>query len=500
MRFPALSLLLLPVACLIQAGASAATFTVTTTADTGPGSFRQAILAANAAAGLDTIAFNIPGAGPHVIAPSTDLPGITSPVLIDGYTQPGAALNTAGVGSNAQIRIVLVGSGNSNVQSLYLLGGSAGSTIRGLAINRFGGGQIVALTDDCLITGNFIGTDPTGSIVYPSAPGTRYGIGVSGDRCRVGGPTRAERNVLSGHSLYGVYVGASNVIVEGNLIGTDRTGGAALGNSCGVRIGTGSGGPPTLNARIGGQNAGVSTPRNVISGNTRCGIEVVSGEGHIIEGNFVGLAAFPLATIPNAGPGIRIDGGSDMRIGSATPGEISNAIVGNDGPGVLVTGSSASTGQGVSVFGNAIYGNGGLPIDLAPGGATGITLNDPLDADSGPNDLLNFPELTSVSLVAGGTRISGTLHSEASTNYYIDFYSRASCEANGHGSASTYLGFAIAATDTSGNATFQATFADAPTSGFASATSTRSVGIAPTSEFSRCIALGDLLFADGFDP
>src|SRR5690606_5776230 len=145
---------------------------------------------------------------------------------------------------------------------------------------------------------------------------------------------------------------------QGNLIGTDRTGGAALGNSCGVRIGvTGTGAIPTLNARIGGQNAGVSTPRNVISGNTRCGIEVVSGTGHIIEGNFVGLAAFPLATIPNAGPGIQVTGGTNVRIGSAVTGETSNAIVGNDGAGVLVSGGGITAPQGVGVFGNAIYAN-----------------------------------------------------------------------------------------------------------------------------------------------
>ena len=52
---------------------AAATFTVTNTDDTGPGSLRQAILDANAAPGLDTIAFNIPGAGVHTITPTSGL-------------------------------------------------------------------------------------------------------------------------------------------------------------------------------------------------------------------------------------------------------------------------------------------------------------------------------------------------------------------------------------------------------------------------------------------
>jgi len=62
------------------------TYTVTNTNDSGTGSLRQAILDANANAGLDNITFNIPGSGPHTIAPLTVLPNITSPVVIDGYT------------------------------------------------------------------------------------------------------------------------------------------------------------------------------------------------------------------------------------------------------------------------------------------------------------------------------------------------------------------------------------------------------------------------------
>ena len=69
--------------------AAAATFTVTTTADSGPGSFRQAILDANAAGDLDTIQFSIPGTGPFSIAPTSPLPPLLSPVVIDATTQPG---------------------------------------------------------------------------------------------------------------------------------------------------------------------------------------------------------------------------------------------------------------------------------------------------------------------------------------------------------------------------------------------------------------------------
>ena len=68
---------------------AAATLTVSNTSATGPGSLQQAMLDANAANGLDMIAFQIPGAGVHTIAPVSALPAITDPVVIDGTTQPG---------------------------------------------------------------------------------------------------------------------------------------------------------------------------------------------------------------------------------------------------------------------------------------------------------------------------------------------------------------------------------------------------------------------------
>ena len=64
-------------------------FPVTTTADSGDGSLRQAILAADGAMGTNTITFDIAGPGPYIIEPQSALPSITEPVIIDGTTQPG---------------------------------------------------------------------------------------------------------------------------------------------------------------------------------------------------------------------------------------------------------------------------------------------------------------------------------------------------------------------------------------------------------------------------
>src|SRR5213592_598074 len=95
----------LAVAVCSCVSASGATFTVINTDDAGAGSLRQAIVDANNQAGADTIAFNIPGTGVHTISPATELPAITDPVIIDGYSQPGSSANTLAVGDNAVLRI-----------------------------------------------------------------------------------------------------------------------------------------------------------------------------------------------------------------------------------------------------------------------------------------------------------------------------------------------------------------------------------------------------------
>src|SRR5437879_13907421 len=102
---------------LVAVGSSdAATFTVTSTADSGVGTLRNAITLANTTPGADTIAFNISGAGVHTITPLTPLPNITEAVTIDGYTQPGSSVNTLASGDNAVLKIELNGDRKSVVK------------------------------------------------------------------------------------------------------------------------------------------------------------------------------------------------------------------------------------------------------------------------------------------------------------------------------------------------------------------------------------------------
>ena len=87
-----------------KTGPCCPTFLVNTTADSGPGSLRQAILDSNAATGGNSINFNIPGTGVQTIALQSALPTITTAVVIDGYSQPGASPNTEAESDNAVLR------------------------------------------------------------------------------------------------------------------------------------------------------------------------------------------------------------------------------------------------------------------------------------------------------------------------------------------------------------------------------------------------------------
>lgn len=126
----------------LEIGCAPSVFTVTTTADGGPGSLRQAILDANINCGRDTIAFDISGAGVHTIQPLSALPTITDPVVIDAYTQPGATPNSLAEGNDAVLRIELDGSlAGAGVNGLHVTAGA--NTVRGLVLNRFSGSGIL---------------------------------------------------------------------------------------------------------------------------------------------------------------------------------------------------------------------------------------------------------------------------------------------------------------------------------------------------------------------
>ena len=194
---------------------------------------RAAIQEANATTGKDTITFNIPGSGVQTIKPTSALPKIRDAVIIDGYSQPGASENTLKKGTNADLKIQLNGEGRP-FPGLWFL--TSNSVVKGLVINRFDHiGIEIGGNDDPegnRIIGNFIGTDPTGTLDRGNLGRgvTIFGEGTSGNT--VGGSRPAGRNLISGNDGGGVGIlsEATDNVVRGNLIGTKKDGVGALGN------------------------------------------------------------------------------------------------------------------------------------------------------------------------------------------------------------------------------------------------------------------------------
>lgn len=645
------------------------TYTVNTTDDTNDGacdathcSLREAINAANGHANSetieDTIAFDIPGEWPHTIRPASNLPIITDPVVIDGTTEPGYDTHP----------VVELDGTDASAATGFLWGlriSAGNSTVRGLVINRFnstGSGNAIYIdgAGSNVIEGNYIGTNRAGAAAAPN----KYGIFVTSASNTIGGTTAAARNIISGSTQYGVviqgasatgnkvqgnYIGtnadgnaaipniqgisvnspdtliggtatgarnlisgnqyegvmlnASNTKVQGNYIGTTASGQAALPNTAGVGvwgdnntiggtaegagnvisgnspwdniilrdsasgnevqgnlIGLNAAGTAALGNRtgiwidggdnnvIGGTIAGA---RNVISGNNS-GVYIAgrsdgsSTTGNAVQGNYIGTNQAGNAKVAN-GSGIEIFRASNNLIGGTTA-DARNVISGN-GNGVIISGESGSEGTpstgnkiqgnfvgtdatgstalgntvgvyinnnasnntigGVSgvagnkiahnsqagvvvqnfastignlVMLNSVFSNGGLGIDL---GNNGVTANDAGDDDSGGNTLQNFPVLTSAESSGDSTSISGTLNSTPSTTFRVDFYDNALCDPSGNGEGARWLGSSSISTDESGDANFSATFESPVADGrFITATATNPGD--STSEFSAC--------------
>ncbi len=240
---------------------------VTTSSATKVCTLRAAIMEANATPDFDRIRFAITaGSNPwKTIKPASALPVISGPLTIDGTTQPGATANTAATGTNAKVRILLVGTDAGNVPGLQA---TAKVTIRGLAISGFARGiQLSGGADGSRIVGDFIGTDRTGTL---DRGNTGSGILVNATGVRIGSIARADRNLVSGNGSAGISLGiaASGATIQGTLIGTKRDGQGALANDGDGVFVTGS-----RAHLIGGT---VSGQGNVIRSNHGAGVNVIA--------------------------------------------------------------------------------------------------------------------------------------------------------------------------------------------------------------------------------
>lgn len=458
----------------------AATFTVTSTNDSGSGSLRQAILDANLTPHLDVVTFNIPGTGPHRIAPLTPLPAITNTLIIDGYTQPGANPNALHAGNNAVFKIELDGS-NAGAGANGLAVQATNSVVRGLVINRFGGNGIVITGIAAAITieGNLIGTDLNGTVARPNGDGIFIAGIISG--VQIGGSVPSARNVISGNIGTGIYITGSypvfhaSAIIQGNFIGTDKNGTASLGNSGdGIRMDL------AAIVTVGGLSAGAG---NIIAANGGNGISIQHrSAGNVsIDGNSIGTDLTATLPLGNALDGIF------TTESAPTQGVRKNTIAANLGNGIRLSANSFFYDS--LIVSNSIFSNGALGINLqrVPGesGANIVTPNDGGDADTGPNRLQNFPVITNVVTTAGSTTISGTLNSTANSAFTIELFRNLTADASGYGEGKFSLGSTNVTTDGSGNGAFH--FQTGETCAGQSVTATASS--AATSEFSQAIVV-----------
>ncbi len=289
-----LVLLLWLLAGLQSVGGAGATYTVNSTADPGGSgcnptecTFREAIAAAAANPGTDTVVFDIPHTDPNyghntagvwtiILSELLSVSPSLSGDIVDGTTQAanyGSDTNPYG----PEIEISGEGLDPLSGYSCWPFYGS-GNLITGLAINRCPAyGIFISGGDDNTFIGNYIGVDATGT--QPAGVGYE-GILLGNDAQlnHIGNSSPGGGNIISGNSGGGIRLFGSTTtgnVIEGNYIGTDRTGTAPLGNDYGIRIESAAYdntiGPGNIIAYNGGHGVevdGASTSGNTITQNS----------------------------------------------------------------------------------------------------------------------------------------------------------------------------------------------------------------------------------------
>lgn len=342
-----------------------------------------------------------------------------------------------------------------------------------------------------VVQGNYIGLSPNGIFSIPNAS-TGIAIFAGATRNTIGGLRATAEcngpcNVIGGNARSGIAIqqtGTMSNVVQGNFIGLNSAGTSPIPNSrFGIALDTGA-----SQNLIGGQrpSASCSGPCNVIAGNTLHGISLIdSGTlSNTVQGNYIGVSATGSVTVPNGLSGVAVLTGTTATLigGARSPGDctgICNVIRGNAGNGVTVVGP---TTHGITIRGNEIRDNGKLGIDL---GDDGVTANDQNDADSGPNDLINFPRSATAVYTPTKTIISGAITVTNPGSTTIDLYASQAINPSAFGEGQRYVGSATP--DSTGHYTL--TLTGKLPFPFLSATATDADG--STSEFSLVDTDGD---------
>jgi hypothetical protein len=292
-----------------------------------------------------TVGGTTPGAGNVISGNSSYGVKVTDRSLVEGNLIGTNAAGTAAV-PNKFSGVYVEANGAT-------IGGAlagAGNTVSGNS------GDGILVGEPCLVEGNLIGTTAAGTSALPN---TSDGIDVVYSGSTIGGTAAGTRNLISGNTGYGIHLQSSSLI-EGNLIGTNLAGTAAIANTiAGIYVG-GSG------ATIGGSSSGDA---NIISGNYSAGIDIESS--CTVVGNFIGTDVTGTVAVPNQSDGIYV-GATGAMIGGTLSGD-ANIISGNFGFGVNIEASCTVAGNliGTDITGTAALGN--LTDGIYVGG-TGATI------------------------------------------------------------------------------------------------------------------------------
>lgn len=277
-----------------------------------------------------------------------------------------------------------------------------------------------------IIAGNYVGTDTTGTYSIPNTYGVLFDDGASYNT--LGGRIAGAGNLLSGNSGYGVFIYNFSTVkdtIVGNLIGTDYTGTAALPNANGIVID----GTPFLH----------TIDNNVISGNLQMGIDIhlAGTDSNFVINNKIGTDITGNFPIGNQLDGIRIGEGPKYNF-IGLPGK-GNIIAYNGGNGVTIMTPAELYN---SILSNSIFENQAMGIDLFP---QGPTPNDNGDGDTGPNNLMNFPDIISFYNIPSTTNwiISGTLNNSTPNGCRIEIF-KADINGIGNAQGKVFLGSCFA--------------------------------------------------------
>lgn len=316
----------------------------------------------------DVINFNITGSGVHTIALDDEFPSISEGTTVNGYSQPGATVNTAAYPQplNTNLRIEIV-AGSSNTANLSIEG-APDTIIQGFAIQGGDYPLVVRQSPGVQIIGNFLGSHADGSA--GAASQTTLGISDGSDDSFVGGNLPAERNSItsSGSCLnisdYSDIVPQStnNVTVAGNFIGIAPDGTARPCGSGGVNIQGSSdtklGWPVSGGGNIivsNGVAVGISSSANNPSNDTQ------------VKNNYVDVLADGVTPAGSSVLSILITGGATSTEGTSVGGPQpleGNTLVGSSSSNALVVASNASK---TVIRGNNIGVNKDNVVTVGPG-------------------------------------------------------------------------------------------------------------------------------------